>query len=73
MAETKIAPVECTVEVPGDRSNAFEAFTTHIARWWPFAKHSISVYECGEPATSCAFEPRVGGKLFETMANGEQC
>lgn len=67
-----IPPVVCQVEVKGDAQTAFDAFTTHVARWWPFAKHSISFHQTGQPAKSCSFEPKVGGHLFEIMANGER-
>jgi uncharacterized protein YndB with AHSA1/START domain len=50
------------VNVPPER--AFEVFTSDVASWWPVATHSVAD---GTPA----FEPRVGGRLFERVGDVE--
>jgi len=53
-----------TVKLP--REEAFRLFTDRIGAWWPLSRHSV--YE-GE-ATGVTMEPRVGGRLYESAADG---
>ena len=53
------------VEAPPER--AFEVFTAEIATWWP-----LETYAVGEQAETAVFEPRVGGRVFERSAAGEE-
>jgi hypothetical protein len=54
------APLQKTVTIRRrTAAEAFEVFTTEIARWWPLARYSISL----ERARSCTIEPRVGLEL----------
>ena len=46
---------------------AFRVFTEEVGAWWPLHSHSI-----GPAAASCAFEGRVGGRLFERLADGTE-
>ena len=54
--------VDCTPE------HAFEVFTERLETWWPFESHSPGN---GLPV-SATFEPRVGGRVYQTMAGGEE-
>jgi uncharacterized protein YndB with AHSA1/START domain len=56
------------VRVPCPPAVAFERFTRDVDRWWPLATHSLSRND----ATSVAFEPCAGGRLFERNASGEE-
>ncbi len=67
-AEQPIEPVVKEVTVPLDPSAAWELFTDRAASWWPLATHSVG----GEGAVTCMFEPRVGGRLYETVRDGTQ-
>ena len=49
-------------------TEAFEVFTTGMARWWPLDRYSISL----ERARTCAIEPRVGGEIYEVSEDGER-
>lgn len=60
-AVEKAIVVRCTIET------AFHVWTTQIDVWWPKG-HSIS----GDPATSVAIEPFVGGRLYERTAAGAE-
>ncbi len=70
---SQLPPVVHEVTVGGSPEEVFEAFTAEVGQWWPLASHSLSSAVCSAPATTCAFEPRVGGSFVETMANGELC
>lgn len=68
MTTETVAPVrkQVTVEVPAER--AFDFFTAQMASWWK-PDHSI-----GErPFVSITMEPHVGGRWFETDADGNEC
>ena len=66
--ETPIQPVVKEISVPLAREQAFALFTEGIAGWWPLATHSVA----GSNAVGCHFEPRAGGRLLETAADGTQ-
>jgi len=64
-----IPPVVKTVTYPGTLDEAFERFTTGIARWWPLATHSLGR---AEQAVSVEFERlEVGAHLVERWRTGE--
>ena len=53
-----------TVKLP--RDEAFRLFTERIGSWWPLATHSVF----GAEALDVSLEPRVGGRLYESTAEG---
>jgi uncharacterized protein YndB with AHSA1/START domain len=61
-AVVKVVRVRCTP------AQAFARFTRDIDRWWPLSTHSLFK----DDATSVAFEPVVGGRLFERNASGDE-
>jgi uncharacterized protein YndB with AHSA1/START domain len=61
--------VYLSIRVPADPVRAFEAFTQEIALWWqPSGLFAITPKGDGR----LAFEPGVGGRLFTTLAGGEE-
>lgn len=64
--QAAIAPIVIQVPLGCPPERAFSYFTRDIAKWWPLAKHSV----CGDRAADVAFEPRSGGRLFETDGEG---
>ena len=66
--EAKLPPVSKRVTLRGTPEQAFILFTAGIARRWPLATHSVGQ---GETVT-CAVEPQVGGRLFETDRAGAE-
>lgn len=63
-----IPPLEKDVVVAWDQQRAFARFTQDIARWWPLRTHSV-----GEAnAESVVIEPRVGGRIVETIRGGKE-
>lgn len=69
-----IAPVIKKVKVDCTPAEAFVYFTDHIDKWWPLATHSVVAFASDhtQTAVSCGFEPRVGGRVWERAANGEE-
>jgi hypothetical protein len=63
-----VPPVEKSVLVRCDPARAFAAFTAEIAQWWPMRTHSVAQAQ----ALGVAIEPRVGGRIFETAADGTE-
>jgi Activator of Hsp90 ATPase homolog 1-like protein len=61
-----IEPIVVTVPLGCPPERAFAYFTRDIATWWPLATHSV----CADRAATVAFEPRSGGRLFETDREG---
>jgi len=58
----KSVVVDCSPE------HAFEVFTERIHTWWPHESHSPA----DERPESTTFEPRVGGRLYDRTADGEE-
>lgn len=50
-------------------ARAFDLFVARMAQWWPLATHSVSA-GTGRPARGLTVEPRVGGAVRETLADG---
>jgi uncharacterized protein YndB with AHSA1/START domain len=53
------------VDCPADR--AFDVWTRRISTWWPVS-HSVS----GERGLQIVLEPRIGGRIFERTASGQE-
>ncbi len=64
----QVPPLEKTIRVRCRPAHAFEAFTAEIGRWWPLSTHSVGE----DKARDCAIEPHVGGRVFETDADGSE-
>ncbi len=63
-----IAPVKKSIRVNLPVEAAFRLFTEGIATWWPFKTHSVGE----EKVETCAFEGKVGGRLYEIQADGSE-
>lgn len=62
------APLVKTVGVPLAPADAFDLFTSGLARWWPLATHSVG----GSEAVDCTMEGRVGGRILERDGDGSE-
>lgn len=58
--------VRSSVRVPISPDAAFRLFTDGATGWWPLPTHSVHEDE----ATSVVYEPRVGGRVYETTQDG---
>lgn len=63
-----LAPIVLDLVVPCPPERAFDYFTRDLGRWWPLATHSLGEAE----ALDVRFEPRVGGRLVETLRDGRE-
>ena len=63
-----IEAIRKTVLVDFTPEEAFDLFTARIASWWPVRTHSYG----GDDVKDVVLEPRVGGRLYEVTADGEQ-
>jgi len=68
IAASAIAPLVKTVTVAVQPARAFELFTEHMTRWWPLPTHSVG----GDRATAVTMPTRVGERIVETTAAGQQ-
>ena len=68
MSTTMTEAIRKTVLVDFTPAEAFDLFTARIASWWPVRTHSYG----GENVKDVVLEPRVGGRLYEVTADGEQ-
>jgi hypothetical protein len=62
-----LEPLELSFEVACSPEHAFRVWTADISSWWP-ADHSVS----GEPGLTVLLEGRVGGRIYERTAVGEE-
>lgn len=67
MADT-IPPLHRTITVPWSPERAFTRFTAELGSWWPLRSHSVG----GARTVRCGFEGRVGGQLYEELADGSR-
>jgi uncharacterized protein YndB with AHSA1/START domain len=72
MSVVELSPIVKRIEVRRAASDAFRMFTDEISAWWPMKKHSRARDADGEVTVRVAFEPRVGGRLYETLNTGEE-
>lgn len=56
-----------SVRVGVPLEQAFRIFTDEIASWWPLATKSVGQAE----AVDLTIEPRVGGRVYESVRSGE--
>lgn len=64
-------PIVKTITVSCTPARAFEIFAARMEAWWPLDSHSVSA-GAGHRTRSVAVEPKVGGRVIETMFDGWQ-
>jgi uncharacterized protein YndB with AHSA1/START domain len=62
-----LAPLELRFTVACTPEHAFDVWANRTSLWWPHG-HSVS----GDPGLTVTIEPRVGGRIFERTATGEE-
>lgn len=72
MTTVDLSPVVKTIDVRRSAADAFRLFTHEISAWWPMAKHSRAKDALGEKTVRITIEPRVGGRIYETLNTGEE-
>lgn len=67
-AQTKFAPITKTMTVARSQEETFRFYTERLNDWWPKHTHSLG----REKTVRADFEPRVGGRIFETQEDGSE-
>lgn len=62
-----IEPIRVTIDVACEPEHAFRTWTSRASAWWP-PDHTAS----HEQDAEIVFEPRVGGRIFERTATGQE-
>ena len=68
LSATSFPPLVRSIVVPVGPDAAFRRFTDEMGTWWPLATHSVG----RSNATGVRMEPRVGGRIIESTAGGEE-
>ncbi|MGD2132819.1 MAG: hypothetical protein PVI23_08505 [Maricaulaceae bacterium] len=71
MSAVELGPIVKSIDVRRSAADAFALFTNDIGKWWPIKTHSRAKDAAGEKTVDVTFEPRVGGRIFETLNTGE--
>jgi uncharacterized protein YndB with AHSA1/START domain len=61
-----LEPIVLSVDLPASPAQAYAAFTSQFAEWWPVATHSLS----RQAATCCRIDATVGGAVEEKAPDG---
>ena len=72
MTVVDLGPVVKTVDVRRSARDAFRLFTTEMSAWWPMATHTRAKTAAGEVTVKITVEPRVGGRVYETLNDGRE-
>lgn len=71
-AVVELSPIVKAINVRRTKEDAFRQFTGEIGAWWPLASHSRAQSAKGQKAVRATIEPRVGGRIYETLESGEE-
>jgi hypothetical protein len=72
MTVVEFRPVVKTVDVKRSARDAFRLFTDEISAWWPLKTHTRAKDALGQKSVRVTIEPRVGGRVYETLHDGQQ-
>lgn len=70
MSVVELGPVVKTIDVARAARDAFRIFTEEIAAWWPMETHTRARTADGQRTVHVTIEPRVGGRVYETLHDG---
>jgi uncharacterized protein YndB with AHSA1/START domain len=62
-----LAAINKSITVDASVETAFETFTSRMSSWWPTGSHRVF-----DEGSSVVFEERVGGRVYERAAGGEE-
>jgi hypothetical protein len=72
MSTVELAPLIKCIDVRRSAADAFRIFTEEMSAWWPLATHTRAKTAAGEVTERVTVEPRVGGRIFETLNDGRE-
>jgi uncharacterized protein YndB with AHSA1/START domain len=62
-----VSPLELSYDIDCSPARAFEVWTTRLSTWWPRGHNAT-----GSDDSVMVLEPRLGGRLLERTASGEE-
>lgn len=71
MSVVELSPIVKTVDVRRPAKDLFRMFTAETSAWWPMT-HTRARDALGQKTTKITIEPRVGGRVYETLADGQE-
>ena len=71
-AHSNLPPLRKSLSVNRGAAEAFSFFTRQAGKWWPLDSHKLANTAAGEKAVDATFEPRAGGRIYETLSDGRQ-
>jgi hypothetical protein len=72
MSVVELAPIVKSIDVRRSAADAFRIFTEEVSAWWPMKTHSRAKDAAGERTVKVTIEPRVGGRIYETLHDGRE-
>ncbi|MGD9982120.1 MAG: hypothetical protein AB7H66_17625 [Hyphomonadaceae bacterium] len=72
MSVVELAPVVKSIGVRRSAADAFRIFTEEISVWWPLATRTRAKTAAGEVTVRVTIEPRLGGRIYETLKDGRE-
>lgn len=72
MSVVEISPIVKTIDVRRSAADAFRIFTDEMTAWWPMQSHTRAKSAEGEKCVRVTVEPRVGGRVYETLSDGRE-
>ncbi|MGQ0534364.1 MAG: SRPBCC domain-containing protein [Caulobacteraceae bacterium] len=72
MSVVELSPIVKTIDVRRSAADAFRIFTEEISAWWPLASHTRAKTAEGERTVRVTMEPRIGGRVYETLHDGRE-
>ncbi len=72
MSSVELAPVVKSIDVRRSTADAFRIFTEEMGAWWPLESHTRANTKAGEVTLRVTVEPRVGGRIYETLEDGRE-
>jgi len=72
MSVVELTPVVKRLEVRRSATDAFRIFTQELSAWWPLETHTRAKSAEGQRTVRVTIEPRLGGRVYETLATGEE-
>ncbi|MBL8551106.1 MAG: SRPBCC domain-containing protein [Hyphomonadaceae bacterium] len=71
-AAVELGPIVKSIDVRRSAADAFHLFTARVSEWWPLETHTRARTAAGEVTVRVTIEPRVGGRVYETLQSGEE-
>lgn len=72
MTVVEFKPVVKTIDVGRSAHDAFRLFTEEVSAWWPLKTHTLAKDALGQKSVRVTIEPRVGGRVYETLQDGKE-